>query len=295
MSKLLDMKKTYKYILLGVVLVMVLGVTACSSGNKEVVAKVNDQVITKDELYEHMLKQNGTQVLEALIAEKIVDEEAKKEGIEPSKKEIEEEIEKIKEESGGEQGFQQLLQYYGYELKDLEANITMNLKIKGLVGDDIEISDDEIKDYFDKNRENFEQEEQVRARHILVDTEEEVKEVQEKLAQGEDFEELAKEYSKDTSAQMGGDLGFFHRGEMIKEFEEVAFSLEIGKISEPVKSDFGYHIIRVDERKEAKEADFAEHKDLIREILFEDKLPAVYQEWYQAKYQEYNITNKLAK
>src|SRR5690625_5818432 len=77
-----------------------------------------------------MLQQNRTQVLEALIAEKIVDEEAKKEGIEPSKKEIEEEIEKIKEESGGEQGFQQLLQYYGYELKDLEANITMNLKIK---------------------------------------------------------------------------------------------------------------------------------------------------------------------
>ena len=89
-------------------------------------------------------------------------------------------------------------------------------------------------------------EEQVWAHHILVETEQEAKDIYERLKKGEDFAELAQELSKDTgSGANGGDLGWFGRGAMVPEFEKVAFSLEVGEISEPVQSQFGYHIIQV--------------------------------------------------
>src|SRR5699024_5479174 len=169
----------------------------------------------KDELYDLLVEQNGAQVLEGLIAEKIVDAEAKKEDIEVTDEEIEEEIEKIKEESGGEAGFEQMLKYYGYDQEEFEENIATNIKIKKLIGDDISVSEEEMEAYFEQNKEQFGQEEQVKARHILVEEEDEAKDIQDKLANGEDFEELAKEYSKDGSSQAGGDLGFFRRCQMV--------------------------------------------------------------------------------
>lgn len=287
-------KRNFKYIILGLILVLALGITACSS-DKEIIAKVDDEEITKDELYDLLVEQNGAQVLDGLIAEKIVDAEAKKEGIEVTDEEIEEEIEKIKEESGGEEGFNQLLQYYGYDQEEFEENIATNIKIKKLVGDDISISDEEMEEYFEQNKEQFGQEEQVRARHILVEDEDEAQDIQDKLANGEDFEELAKEHSKDGSSQAGGDLGFFPRGQMVKEFEEVAFTLDTDEISDIVETEHGYHIIKVEEKKEAEEPDFKASKDKIKDIIFEEKMPEAYQKWYQEVYVDYKITNNLEK
>ncbi len=99
-------------------------------------------------------------------------------------------------------------------------------------------------------------EQEVRARHILVETEDEAKQVEDELAKGADFAELAKKKSKDPGASDGGDLGFFTKDQMVPEFSAVAFALEPGKISEPVKSQFGWHVIKVEEKRNRQAPDF---------------------------------------
>jgi len=295
MERKLTNKRTWKFVLLSLSLALAIGVTGCTSGgNKDIVAKVNDEVITKEELYNSLVKENGVQVLETLITEKIIELEAKKQNISVSQEDVDAEINEIMEGYGGEEAFKQALEYYGYTMDDIKRNITINTKIKKLVEPSITITEEEMKEYFEKNKDSFDQEEQVKARHILVDTEEEAKEIKGKIDAGEDFAELAKEYSKDEGSKAaGGSLGYFGRGRMVASFEEAAFSLEIGEVSEPVKSDFGYHIIKVEDKKEAKEANYEESKEKIKDIILEDKLPEAYQNWYQEKLNEYEVTNYL--
>ncbi len=294
MMKRFASSNTYKYGMLAILLVLVISITGCEK-NKEIVAKVNDEVITKDELYEALVEQNGEQVLGTLISEKIIDLEAKKHKIEVKDEEIEEKIETMKENFGGEEGLNQAMAYYGFSMNDLEKGMAMNIKIKKLLGPNISISEEEMKEFFENNKEAFGQKEQVKARHILVETEDEAKEVIKKLKAGEDFAKLAKKYSKDESNKdSGGDLGFFGKGEMVKEFEDAAFSLKVNEISEPIKTTYGYHIIEVLDKKEAKEAKYEDNKDKIKEFLLEEKIPAEYEKWYQEKLEEYKVKNYLA-
>lgn len=89
----------------------------------------------------------------------------------------------------------------------------------------------------------------VRASHILVDTKAEAQTLKNKIDKGESFEALAKKYSKCPSGQNGGDLGYFRRGDMVKEFEDSAFSLPVGEVSQPVKTQFGWHLIKVTDKR----------------------------------------------
>jgi foldase protein PrsA len=159
---------------------------------------------------------------------------------------------------------------------------------------DIKITDKEMKTYFDENKATFAQAKQVKASHILVDTEEKAKEVKQKIDKGEDFAKLAKEYSTDTATKdNGGDLGFFGAGEMAAEFEKAAFALKVGEVSEPVKTDYGYHIIKVTEIKEAQEATFENSKTKVKEALLEQKMSEKYQSWIQGLYDKYEVKNNL--
>jgi peptidyl-prolyl cis-trans isomerase C len=106
-------------------------------------------------------------------------------------------------------------------------------------------------------------EQEVHARHILVETEDEAKAVKAELDKGADFAELAKKKSKDPGASDGGDLGFFTKDQMVPEFSAVAFALEPGKISDPVKSQFGWHIIKVEEKRNRKPPEFDQVKGQI--------------------------------
>ena len=118
--------------------------------------------------------------------------------------------------------------------------------------------------------------------------------VAKKLADGEDFATLAKEFSTDTmSAENGGELGLFPRGKMVPEFEEVAFSMKIDAISDPVKTEHGYHIIKVTDKKAAKEAVFSEHKEEIKGLLLEEGVQAEYVNWLDEVKLDYKIENSL--
>lgn len=132
------------------------------------------------------------------------------------------------------------------------------------------ISEDEVKKVYDAKVAGMKPEEEIHARHILVATEAEAKEIAERLKKGDDFATVAKEKSKDPSAE-GGDLGFFTRGQMLKSFEDAAFALEEGQISEPVQTQFGWHIIKVEEKRTRPLPTFDQVKDQITTQLTQQK------------------------
>lgn len=126
------------------------------------------------------------------------------------------------------------------------------------------ITDTNLKKYFDQNKLRYSQDE-VKASHVLVKSESEAQEVYKKAKAGEDFEVLAKKYSTDPSAaQNMGDLGYFTRARMVPEFAEAAFKMKAGEISEPVKTVFGYHIIKVTDVRKGKSVSFNDVKDQVR-------------------------------
>jgi peptidyl-prolyl cis-trans isomerase C len=136
------------------------------------------------------------------------------------------------------------------------------------------VSEADAKKIYDEKMASVKPEQEVHARHILVVTEDEAKDVAERLKKGEDFAALAKEKSKDTNAE-GGDLGFFTRGQMLKPFEEVAFALDIGEVSEPVETQFGWHIIKVEEKRDQEVPGFDKVKAAIMAQLVQQKAQSV--------------------
>ncbi|MDT3699910.1 MAG: peptidylprolyl isomerase [Thermincola sp.] len=273
-----------------VVLVFTLG-----KGNSEAVASVDGEKISKDDLYEAMVKQGGQQALDGLISQKVVELEAKKQNITVTEQDIQKELDKYYAQYGGEEVFKQALTQSGYTLERVKKDMELTVKLNKLLEPRIKISEDEKKKYFEENKATFGQPKQVKASHILVETEDKAKEIKEKLAKGEDFAKLAKENSTDPgSKENGGDLGFFGSGQMVKEFEDAAFALKVGEISAPVKTQYGYHIIKVTETKDAKEANYEESKDKITDTLKEQKMQTEYGAWMQEVYPKYKIENSLA-
>lgn len=294
MEKILN-KKRKLTALVAIVLIFGALAGACSnSGDEEVVAMVNDEKITKGEFYDYLVEQNGEEVLEALILEKMLEMEVKANNIEITEKEIDAEYAKMAEAYGGVEGLKNTLQMYGYTEDSIRKNLRLNLSIEKLMEPLITVSDEEIASYFAENKEDFDVSEQVKASHILVATIEEADEVLSKLNSGESFEDLAKEFSLDTSnAGNGGDLGYFGKGVMVQPFEDVAFRLAVGEVSEPVETTFGYHIIKIFDKKAAEKATLEGAKETITEVLKETKMTEAYQTWYSGVKGKYTVKNNL--
>lgn len=134
------------------------------------------------------------------------------------------------------------------------------------------VSDQEVKEFYEKNKDEFATTKEVKASHILVKTEEEARKVLDRLKAGEKFESLARALSIDkASAKNGGDLGYFSRGQMVPEFEKAALALNTGEVSAPVKTPFGYHLIKVTDRKTGPAMEFERIRDLISQKLAADR------------------------
>lgn len=288
--------KSKKFYLIIAVLITVIIISASifySQG--QVVARINDETISKEDLYNLLVEQNGQTALDTLIDQSIIKQEAAKQKIVISEQTIDKEIEELEQSYGSEEEFNTALTTYGTTLEQVKEDLAVSLMVEKLLEPEISITEEEMKTYFEEHKEEFATAEKVQASHILTASEEEAKKVKEKLDAGEDFATLAKEYSTDTAtSEQGGDLGLFAKGDMVAEFEEVAFSLEAGSISALVKTEYGYHIIKVVEKQAAKEANYEDSKAEIKELLFQEEIQAKYTTWLEEKREEYDIKNALA-
>lgn len=238
-----------KVILMVLIASTALLTSGCGRKGEKVLAKVNERVITLDEFnkkieilpahYQEIIKGQKRKYLDDIIGEELLYQEALRSNIDKDS-----ETQEV--------------------IAEAKKKIVVSRLIKDRVNDRVSISDEELKEYYDKHSEEFMLPERWRASHILLDTRQKAGDVKARLAEGASFEELAKEKSKDATSKRGGDVGFFSKGQLIPEFEEACFPLEVGEVSDIVKTQFGHHVIMLTDKKSPEVQEFSDVKDLIK-------------------------------
>lgn len=243
------------------------------------------QEIEEGKTYEDMVKE---MVIETMIASEIIYQQAQKDKVAPTDEEVQEQIDSFNESIKDDTEYQKSLKKMGINeefLKYQFARDLSNVNLEEKFGKEVEISEDEMKKYYEENKDDF-YVDTVTASHILIKTidddgnelsDEKKKEAKKKAEEalskvkaGEDFATIAKEYSEDTSASSGGELGTFGRGQMVTAFEDAAFGMKVGEISDIVETEYGYHIIKVTDKVDKQET-YDEVKDEIKSILTNEK------------------------
>ncbi|MBN1404999.1 MAG: peptidylprolyl isomerase [Candidatus Omnitrophica bacterium] len=243
-----------KYFILTLSIILLVVGCAKTTKEAEVIATLNNHKITMGmlderiselpEYYQQAASQHKRELLEDLIVEQLLFDEAKKRQIDKDK-----------------------------EVKDLIRKATRKITVAKLL--EIEttprktVSDEDIELYYQQHKEQYLVPERVKASHILVNTEEEANKILASLHAGADFAELAKLHSKDLTKERGGDLGYFQRGQMIPEFENACFALNPGEISGVIQTRFGYHIVKVTDKLPAEYKTLSEVRENIRAKLIE--------------------------
>ncbi|HEX9079652.1 MAG TPA: peptidylprolyl isomerase [Desulfuromonadaceae bacterium] len=235
-----------------------------TSKGGQVLAEVDGSTITTDD-FKHELKnlpdylkamadtpQGRKEMLDTMVIRELILKQAAKDGLDKGP-ELEE------------------------KLQDLKKRLIVEAFLKKKVEAEANVSDADLKKFYEQNKDKFKAPEQIRASHILVKTEKEAKDILAQLKAGGNFEELAKKYSIDSSAAKGGDLGWFGKGAMVPAFEKAAMGLKEGQISDVVKSDFGYHIIKLTGKRPAGVRPFEEVKDQIKAAILPSKQQEIFQ------------------
>lgn len=260
------------------------------------VASVNGEVIKKDEFIKAIISQNGQNVLDALIENTLIQQEAKKEGITITDEEVQDRVNNFKSAVGSQDKFDSLLSMYGLTEETLKEQLIPQMLAEKLITKDKVITDKELMDFFVKNKSSFDEKEMIMARHILVKTQEEAQEILNRLKKGEDFAKLAKERSIDTATKdQGGEMGWIGRGTVDSALENVLFSLKKGEMTPIVKTAFGYEIAQVQDKKEARSVTFNEVKNQVKERYIADIVQKNYSTWIQGLKASSNIVYYITK
>lgn len=296
---------------------------ASDSAPEDVVATVNGEEIGRQEFeqllnyFRYQYSQQGMEVqgaqlqqLQAMVLESLIDNEliyqiAEENGYGPSDEELDEELQKTKEQFADEDAYQQALNQQGMSEQELKQELAKQMtKVQfeeDKFGDQVTVDSSEVREYYEENPEQFEQPEQVRASHILIQAGEDATEAEkeaarkklqaakERIENGEEFSDVAREVSEGPSSEQGGDLNYFGRGQMVPEFEQAAFNMEIGEVSDVVKTSFGFHLIKLTDRKESAKASFDEVEANIKTHLERVKLQEAKKAFLDKEKQNANI------
>ncbi len=278
------------------------GITTAKDPNKAI-ALVNGEAIIRlelDMILDKVKQKMGTKrlhlveerVIDDLVTQLVLKQFIRKENIQIDSNRIEDEIKAFRDNiknnpNTADKSLETLLEEQGGSVEELRVAMDISLSIDEYLNRTT--SEEEIKEYFTENIGNFNGE-TVTASHILIDTikikdeeglnqaKEKIEKLKKELDEEADFAKLAEKNSDCPSARNGGELGVIARGQMVDEFEEAAFNTEVNGISEPVKTQFGYHIIKITDKQEGKDVTFEETKDNVRLALFNEKTIALIQE-----------------
>jgi parvulin-like peptidyl-prolyl isomerase len=237
-----------------------------------------------EELKEEELVWIKTRVLDEIIKNTLIAQEIAKENIIVEQDILENELKKTREGYINEIAFEKALELEGISIADWEESIEKKLKINELirrqVNSKVLVSDKELHDYYDNNHKDFHKKEHVKALHIMVESEEEIREIQNEL-QGKlkSFSALAMEYSLGPEGAQGGDLGYFEAGQMPEEFDDV-FKLKINQVSSVIKTPYGFHLFKVVDKIKERKMDFEESKGMVKKILFQHLQDQAFKKWF---------------
>ncbi|MEW6723922.1 MAG: peptidylprolyl isomerase [Bacillota bacterium] len=277
---------------MAVLLVVILVVINYQSG---VVATVNGQRVYRSEFDRKVIARVGNQVLEEIITNILILQEGKKQGITVANSEVDAKLAELKQRFERQYGSSTILDEYmaqsGWTPDDLRTFLKVQIITEKILKPKIQIAEDDIVAYWEEHSGEFDTPEMIKASHILVATEAEAKDIVARLKAGEDFAALAKEKSTDAySKENGGSLGYFSRGDMTEAFEEAAFRLAVGQISEPVQTFYGWHVIKLDDRKAAQRATIESARAEIEQILVEREIDKLYGPWLAELQEKARIT-----
>lgn len=293
---MLRLRKLTLFFLL--ILILLSGCRSEAPAEAQPLIQVNDQKISREAFFDAFEKTlqsdqplsstERQELLRAfliqLIDRELIHAEAKRLKITVLASDVDAALESHRQDYHGS-SFEALLQERGMTLEawreELQESLVMEALLEQTVYSRIEVSEMEVAAYYAENREQFDRPAQVRARQIVVASEEEGRRILGLLRQGQSFAELAAEFSLSPDGQQGGDLGFFGRGEMPQEFDAVVFDLPVKQLSPLVKSEYGYHIFFVEEKRKAAQLSQKEAETEIRLILQTQKREELYQEWLQ--------------
>jgi len=260
----------------------------------QVVMARNPELRSKENIT--ALREARKEALDYLVNQELIVQEGKKAELVPKDAEVDAELAKIKQRFPTEDAFTQVLKQQGLTEKVLRGLIERGMIAKKVLDIKIKptaksVTDEDIAGYYEEHKEEFVEPEKASARHILLklspdSSDEEKAEAKEKLQGilkeakgGADFAELAKQYSECPSAPQGGDLGYFGRGQMVKPFEDVVFSSEPNQISDIVETQFGYHIILVEDRKQEKPLALENVSGWIKDMLEDKESSIALEKW----------------